>query len=828
MQFGFHNNNKKNGFGLRYIILMVVVTAMFGALVLQLANLQLRNGQEYYDTAESRKMKTYTLKGERGMILDRNGIPLAYDEESYNVMFYRDPSRNSSKELKNYTQILLRVIEIVEQNGGKTVANFYLKRDEDGNDYLDFLTTNEETFAKREKNWRSNLYISKVDTEDIFSTLCERYGIEDLDYETQYKVLSIWQELQMYAFQSKPVAIAYDVNMNTVAQIEAASIDLTGASVEQTTKRVYPRGTLAAHIIGYTGSISENSLDDYLYKGYSADDRVGVYGIEKSMEDQLSGNISYRQGSREVEVDANGAVMRELSYKAPVDGSNVLLTLDLEMQQILEESLAYNIEEARKIQMEALTTATDAQLEKYQQQIENRDGEPLRLAATGAAVVLDVHTGEVLAMASYPSFDPNDFIRGMTTEEYNEKYNIDTSPLFNRAISTKATPGSIFKMVTALAGLEEGVVSVDEQIDDLGKFDKYDQTSYAPKCWTKYPSKHKGQNVSLALTNSCNYYFYTVADRLGIEKLYKWASLLGLTSKTGIELSGEVAGVVGNQSVLYDSSRGITSQRSSKSNYVARTILKTLRNTGDALGRNFEEERLERTTQKLMDLVLEEYDSTEVIEQIRQVLMTELGLSSEEISSRYLLNTLNSYLREIRWTPTETIMTGIGQSITEVTPVGVARYIAAVANGGDVLEVQLVDKVLSPDGSVVMEKQPNITSHLDGVDASLSVIRQGMKGVISAEDGGTASEYFRNFDYTDQVGAKTGTAQVNLIDLENNAWFVAFAPYEEPEIAVVVFIANGYKGGVASLTSKDVIANYFERKNNPEIDEVPVQDSFVP
>ena len=156
------------------------------------------------------------------------------------------------------------------------------------------------------------------------------------------------------------------------------------------------------------------------------------------------------------------------------------------------------------------------------------------------------------------------------------------------------------------------MVSVDEQIDDLGKFDKYDQTSYAPKCWTKYPSKHKGQNVSLALTNSCNYYFYTVADRLGIEKLYKWASLLGLTSKTGIELSGEVAGVVGNQSVLYDSSRGITSQRSSKSNYVARTILKTLRNTGDALGRNFEEERLERTTQKLMDLVLEEYDSTEL------------------------------------------------------------------------------------------------------------------------------------------------------------------------------------------------------------------------
>lgn len=828
MQYRFDNkNNGKKGLLTRYIAMAVVVLLLFAGLTGQLASLQLRDGEEYNATAESRKMKTYTLKGERGMILDRNGIPLAYDEESYNVTFYRDPSRSASDDLKNYTQILLRVMEIVERNGGQTVSGFYLKRDEEGNDYLDFLTENEETFAKREKNWRENFYITKVAEEDIFDYLCRRYGIEELDYETQYKVLSIWQELQMNAFLSKPVVIAYDVNMNTVSQIEAASIELTGAAIEQTTKRVYPHGTLAAHIVGYMGSITEDNIEEYVKKGYSADDRVGVYGIEKSMEDQLSGNVSYRQGSQEVEVDANGAVMRELSYKAPVNGNNVVLTIDLEYQQILEESLEYNIEEAKKIQLEALNEATDAQLEKYQQQIANRDGETLRLAATGAAVVLDVHTGEVLAMASYPSFDPNDFVRGMTTEEYNEKYNIDTSPLFNRAISTKATPGSIFKMVTALAGLEEGVVTVDEQIDDESPFTKYDSTSYAPKCWTKYPEKHAGQNVSLALTNSCNYYFYTVADRLGIDNLYKWASLLGLTSKTGIELSGETAGVVGNQSVLYDSSRGITSQKSSKSNYVARTIIKTLRDTGEALGRNFEEERLERVTKQLMDLVLE-YDSTEMIEQIRLVLMDELGLSSAEITSRYLLNTLNSYLREIRWTPTETIMTGIGQSITELTPVGVARYTAAIANGGDVLEVQIVDKILSQDGSVVTDKQPSIASHLNDVEDSLEVIRSGMKGVISAEDGGTAAGYFRDYAYTDQVGAKTGTSQVNLIDIENNAWFVAFAPYDDPEIAIVVFIANGYTGGVASLTSKDVITNYMERKNNPEIDTIPAQDSFVP
>lgn len=264
MQSGFNNrNNGKKGFGLRFVTIVVVVALLFGALSLQLANLQLRDGQTYADTAESRTMKTYSLTGERGMILDRNGIPLAYDVESYNVTFYRDPSRNSTEDVQEYTQILLRVLEIVEENGGETVQNFYLHRDEAGNFYLDFLTENEETFAKREQTWRSNLYITNVPEDEIFDTLCKRYGIEDQDYETQYKILSIWQELQMYAYLSKPVTIAYDVDMNTVAQIEAASIELTGASIEQTTKRVYPRGTLASHILGYMGSITESTLEQY-------------------------------------------------------------------------------------------------------------------------------------------------------------------------------------------------------------------------------------------------------------------------------------------------------------------------------------------------------------------------------------------------------------------------------------------------------------------------------------------------------------------------------------------------------------------------------------
>lgn len=285
---------------------------------------------------------------------------LAYDKESYDIEFYKDPAKRKSEYLHAYSQTLLSIIEIVERNGGSTISGFSLKRDENGESYFDFLTTNEETFAKREALWRSNFYLSdttKYPVEVIFDTLCARYGIEDLPYETQYKVLSIWEEIQMNAFLHTPVKIALDVNFNTVAEIEAAAVDLAGVSVAESTVRVYPWGNTASHVLGYLGAIDESSLATYQELGYSASDLVGVSGIESTMEEQLSGNISYRQGLREAEVDANGSITRELSYQAPVDGNNVVLTIDLRYQQILEEAMQANIEEARNIQIQALEEA---------------------------------------------------------------------------------------------------------------------------------------------------------------------------------------------------------------------------------------------------------------------------------------------------------------------------------------------------------------------------------------------------------------------------------------------------------------------------------------
>lgn len=821
----------------RYWFVTIMIVVAFAIIVVQLAQLQLRDGTTYAAAAESKTIKTYTLKGKRGMILDRNGVVLAYDKESYDVEFYRDPSKRKSQYLLEYTQTILSIIDIVEQNGGTTIQGFSLKRDENGEDYFDFSTTDEAVFDSRETLWRGNFYVRSVPFEDLFTTLCTRYGIEDLPYETQYKVLSIWEEIQMNAFLAKPVKIARDVNFNTVAQIEALAVDMPGVSIAESTVRVYPRGNSASHILGYTGSITNNTLEFYTGLGYSADDTVGVSGVERTMEEQLTGNVTYRQGAREAEVDANGSVTREISYQAPMDGNNVVLTIDIEMQQLLEESLAANIEEARKIQIETINAADDKALAAYAQQVENRDGKTLQLATSGAAVVMNVKTGEVLAMCSYPDFDPNDFVKGMTTEEYNEKYNISTAPLFNRAISSKATPGSVFKMVTALAGLQEGVVTPTDEINSMdaetreeqrGVFVKYGNDSFSPKCWKTHSERyHQKMNVVQALTESCNYYFYNVTDRLGINTLVKWASLLGLTSKTGIELPNEATGSVGNQSVLYDANLGVTSQRVEKTNYVARTIKKLLYNTGVELSRNFEEERVDRVTKELMDLVLE-YDISSISSPIREILMRELGLSSYEISSRYMVNTLTNYLREIKWSANESVLTGIGQSITEVTPIAVARYISAIANGGKVLQAQLVDKVLSSGGAVITEKDPVVISEIENVTENLQIIREGMHRVISEEDGGTAEKYWEDYPYIDNTAAKTGTAQVNQIDIENNAWFVGFTPFEDPEIAMVVFLANGYKGGVASLACKDVFWSYIERLNNAGIELVSQPNSYVP
>ncbi|MGI6706386.1 MAG: penicillin-binding transpeptidase domain-containing protein [Clostridia bacterium] len=764
----------------RFFIIGLLIAFIFSSMMFQLLDIQIRKGSYYLAQSQERKRKTLPLKGLRGKILDVNGVPLAFDQKSYDVEFFKDPSLNTSADRRRYSQIIYQTIKIIEKNGGKIVASFPIERDKKGDYYFNWGNISEQDAKRRETRWRKDMYIKEgIPPKEVFDLLIDRYQVpEDIPFEDQQAILAVWQDVQFSSYRAyEPVKIARNVNMTTVAEIETHNMELAGMNIAESTTRVYPKGTLAAHIIGYIGKMyfDEEKMKEYEKQGYSRDDMIGREGIEASMESYLTANIKERQGQRIVEVNNRGKITRELAIDPPSSGYNVVLTIDVKLQKKVEEALRNNIELIR-----------------------NLEEDPATLANQGAAVVLDVKTGEVLAMASNPSYDPNLFVDGLSADEVEMLFNDPRRPMVNYAIGASSrtpggTPGSIFKMVTGLAGLMEKKTEIDEKIDDQGPYDKYVVTGQAPSCWVRPNFQlHKEQDIVQALKNSCNYYFFEISSRLGIQLLNKWADNLGLTSKTGIELPNEYAGFVGNQEVL----RNKTFIPSLVKQEIKRIIKR------DA-GIDCSDEIVESFIQ---------LEGKEIGAQIREILKDKLNV--EDAQKRVNLGIkIASLLTEIQWTPNHTIQTGIGQGVTVVTPLAVSRYIAALVNGGKVYEAHVVKKIVDANGKVIEGKKPTIVNELDIPDIYLEKIKEGMREVVSMEDGGTAGAFFDDFEYKDEIGGKTGTAEVSKTDEEkNNAWFVCFAPYEEPEIVVVVFIPNGRKGAYATFAARDIVQFYMDRK----------------
>ena len=799
-------NNLRQIHRLLWIVLAALIFLMASHF-----NLAIIQGEKYSERSIENRTRTISVMGSRGRILDTNGVPLAYDKTSYNINFYRDPYQTGEKWRAIYTNIIMETIEILEKNGNKVIDDLSIQKDENGGlTYYWGGITDEDAIKRRKELWCGNMTISEDATaEEAFNTLRQRYMIpDDVDYEMAHKVLSIWQEVQNLAFKSYvPVTIAQDVDANSVAEITTRSTELIGMSAEQSYTRVYPKNTTAAHIVGYMGKVySEEELAELEEKGYSTDATVGVSGVEATMEEQLSAAIGTRVGKQKAEVNSRGKVTRRLESKEPQSGNDVMLTIDYELQQKLESALENNIKIIRQEQ-EKLYNQNYA---KYEEKEQDRGGTKTKFASMGAAIVMDVNTGNVLAMASYPSFDPNMFIGGISEEDYQALNDPDTAPLFNKAISSASEPGSIFKPVTGYAALMEGVITPEETIDCQDEYTPAVQQGKAPGCWTDYPQNHQGENIVKALKDSCNYYFYTVSDRMGIDKLTKWADTFGLSSKTGIELPGEVTSHVANQQVLYDNTKEINGgQLNSKPYLVRLSVEKQLKKYGLMRGVTYTDEQVERCATRIVQLV---GSSTNIGPQIRSIMREELDIPESTSYARRWHQEINSILYEITWNRVQTILTGIGQSVTAVTPIAVARYISAIANGGNVYEASIIKKVVAPDGSTLEENDPKVVSTLGDTKGYLEYIKEGMHEVVSAEDGGTAANIFTGFEYTSDIAAKTGTAQVSQIDLENSAWFVAFTPFEQAEIAVVVFIPNGYAGSMAGYTARDIIQFYRDRQ----------------
>ena len=797
----------------RMLLLSGILVLVFAAFIVRINYMIRQRGEAYAERAESRSAKTITLYGMRGTIYDTNMVPLAYDRRSYNVIFYRDPLRNSEADRLAYTKTLAEVIRLIESNGKTTVNDFWLKKDENGVWHFDSGSDSAAVEATRESQWRSNFYVNRIEEEDLYKTLVEKYCVlealgNDADEEMIVKVLALWQESRMNAFKPTPVTIAYDVGYETVSEVEVRSLDLLGIDVEESSSRVYPQGETACHIVGYTSKISSTQLETYQNQGYPNDAYIGSDGIERYLEDQLSPYIEYRQGIRTVEVDTRGKAVRELSYTAPQNGNSVVLTIDVDLQNYMAQKLKAAIDDIRVEQNESLRWGhwlreNEDVLKQYAE-----EGREIQLAQTGAMVAMDPYTGRVLGMVSIPQYNLSMFNDGKVDPTLWNQVLEGENPLLNRAIGTKDAPGSIFKLCTALGGLSEGVITTDEIINDRAEGFTETNADRPAKCWTSTPEDHQNQNLEKALKNSCNMYFYTVGYRLGIERLYQWAAALGLTSKTNIELPGEATSFVGNQNMLYDPENSPTWQNTAKP-LLTYTAMKTeLERVFAERRMNVSNEVFEKALNDLMKIAVT-YDSKEKwYLPIREILQYDLGLPRQYISSHYMVNTFVTYLADIYWTPNETIMCAIGQSITQVTPVAVARYVSAIVNGGTVYDAQIVDKIIAPDGAVLLEKQPVVANQINTQEAYYQAIRAGMEDVTDEVAGGTAAKFFKDNKY--KIAAKTGTSQRTELDVENNSWMVAYAPAEDPRVVVVCYIQNGYAGAYSAWAIRPVINYYLD------------------
>lgn len=671
--------NKRN---VRYNILTVIVYVIGIVLLIQLFNLQIVHGEEYLQKSSSRLTRENKIIAARGDILDRNGNILAGTFNQYSVEIYK--SKIDTQTLNN---TLLKVINVLEANGDKYKDEFPVK-----------INPTEFTIGDEAlKTWLKNNELEENSSpEDVLQKYKEKYQINNNNIEEVRKIIAIRYGIQTEGYSSmSSYTIAKNVSNKSVAVFEEQNLEFPGISISASSVRKYLRGSLAAHTIGYIGSIDEDEYKNN--EGYSMNDYIGKAGIEYVFEPYLRG----KNGKKQTDMSIDGTTTGEYVTEEAVQGNDVVLTIDANLQAVTETALKNNIEKIRTGGF-------------YEQRNVN----------AGAAVVLDVKTGEVLAMASYPDFEPELFVNGISTEKWNEYTQGEKSALVNRAIQSAYAPGSTFKMISAIAGLETGAVNATETIYDTGIYPK----GYNPRCWiySREGHGHGALNVSGAIKNSCNYYFYEVITRMGIENLEKYATYFGLGQKTNIELPGEVSGTLAGKK-LYDK-----------------------------LGQTW-----------------------------------------------YYGNSLSAV---------------IGQAENNFTPLQMARYIAMLANGGNSVNVSIIKDIVDANGVSLgkdeIEKYTENKLNLSKINnedlnikkENLDVVLEGMKSVTT-ETGGTAYGVFKDFDI--EVGGKTGSAEAGN---NVNAWFVGFAPYENPEIAIVVMVENGSHGSYTAEVTKEIIEQHFKLK----------------
>ena len=629
---------------------------------------QVVHGSENRARSITSNTASETVTASRGIITDRNGKVLVSNRLAYTLVVDKS---SFGKDEAALNDAIWQLIQLCQEQGVTW------------NDTLPMTTGSSPQLTSKSltKSFREYLDDHKLPTDggsaEVLAAMRKLYKVDDSYTDAQARlIVGVRYELDgrsSYTF-------AEDVSTELLGRITDGKY--RGVTIKTAAARVY-NTKLAAHILGTVGAIwqeewrSDESTGyvGYADKGYNMNDLVGKDGVEKAFEEYLHG----KDGKRLITTDENGKITGELYTREPQPGGTVALTIDIDLQQVVEDTLASTIQ---------------GMIDKDS----NERG--------GAAAVIQVGTGEVLAMASYPTYDLETF-----NQDYDELVKDERLPMFNRATQGVYAPGSTFKLCTSVAALEEGIITPSTIIEDKGIYTYY--VDPQPMCWIwrQAHTTHGRINVSQAIVDSCNYFYYEVGRLTGIKKLDEYATAFGLGQSTGIEI-GDVSGV----------------------------------------------------------------------------------LASPEWAEAH----------DREWTDGQTITAAIGQSYNLFTPLQLANYVATLVSGGEHYEAHLLKNVKSYDNSRVIDvygKGP--LNDLNISDSTMAAVTKGMHDLTYDS---LRSAFSR---CVVEAGAKTGSAQVGT-DIANGT-FVAYAPYDDPEIAIAIVVEKGGSGSLLANAAVDIINAWFTR-----------------
>ena len=682
--------------GLGMLLLLAVILFGLGS---SLYDAQMIHGAEYLARSQNSIAETQTVEAARGDILDRYGRVLVSNRVTYQVALNTDAME------KNRNDILLALIRIARDAGVEWEDTLPITAQPPFRYTTDtpfqYPTTDEEGSPTTSLTRLGRLAVKMkwIDdptadgaqgaplptAEELLEKMRESFQLE-FEGADMRAVAGVLYELYYRSMVNSwpPYVFAEGVDIDFISKVKEQG--LSGVEIEAATVRTY-NTEYAAHLLGRVGAIenwdayTDLDLDGDGTPDYEMDDTVGKEGAELAFESYLRGTA----GVREVERNTSGKVVSEKWTTAPQPGDNVVLTIDIDLQKQVEDILSQAIP-----------------------QLASEDTEG------AACVVMDVNRAEVLASASYPSYHLATYSADLAENSADP-----LKPFLNRAFQGVYAPGSTFKMVTAVAGLESGIIEPDTEIMDTGVYTYYQDDG--PQCWywRQYRRKHGLVNVSEALEVSCNVFFFDVGRRVGIQGLQEFAAKFGLGEPTGIELYEETGVMAGPE---YTQSMGQT------------------------------------------------------------------------------------------WYEGSTLSVAIGQESSQFTPLQLANYIATLVNGGTRYSAHLLKEVKSSDFSQVLYTyEPEVLDSIDIQPENLDAVKAGMLALTTGK--GSLARYFQ--DLPVQVGAKTGSAQVNA-ETESNAVFVCFAPYDDPQIAISLVVEKGGSGSTLASIAADILRYYFSAEESRE------------